>query len=37
MQVKDVFSSLMHTALGSQGEGVQGSGTEGREEGGEML
>ena len=37
MQVKDVFPSLMHTALGSQGEGVQGSETEGREEGGESL
>ena len=27
------FLSLMHTALGSQGEGVQGSGTVGREGG----
>ena len=31
------FLLLMHTALGSQGEGVQGSGTVGREEGGEMI
>ena len=37
MQEKDVFPSFMHTALGSQGEGVQGSGTVGREEGGEMI
>jgi len=37
MHVKVVFSSLMHTALGSQGEGVQGSGTGGREERGEIL
>ena len=37
MHVKVVFSSLMHTALGSHGEGVQGSGTGGREERGEML
>ena len=33
MHVKVVFSSLMHTALGSQGEGVQGSGTVGKEGG----
>ena len=31
MQIGFLFLSLLHTALGSQGEGVQGSGTVGRE------